>query len=109
MGDLSGVKVGDKLCIRRSHYQPSTIEIVERVTPTGRVITKSGAFERSGYMRGGDSWSRPYAWLATEDDIAGVHRYGLVSTFKQFDWNRLTAEDLKAVDVIVKRYPKERQ
>ena len=104
MNDLSEVTIGTKLFVRVGHYDRGCIEVVERITPTGRIVTRSGTYERSGYKRGGDSWSRGYARIATEDDIAGIYRYGLVGRLRHFDWNKLSADDLKAVDEITKKY-----
>lgn len=84
MSDLSDVKPGDKLFIKSGHYDRGHIEDVERITPTGRVIVKRGTFERSGRLRGGNSWCSTYARPATEDDIAGNYRYGLVSKISNF-------------------------
>ena len=104
MSDLSQVQVGTRLFVTVGHYDRGRIELVERITPTGRIVTKSGTYERSGYRRGGNSWSRGYARVATEDDIAGIYRYGLVERMKSFNWNKLSADDLKAVDEVVAKY-----
>lgn len=106
MDDLSEAVVGTKLYITTSSYGRGYIASVERITPSGRVITKNGiTFERSGRKRGGgDRWQRTRARIATEDDIAGIWRDGLVEKFRGFKWDKLTAEELKAVDEIVARH-----
>lgn len=100
MYDLSGVKVGDKLLIKS--YGSGRIEVAERITPTGRVITKTGTFTPNGRLMGDSStWHRTYAKVATEDDVAGIFRIGLVDKFRRFDWNKLSAEDLKTINKII--------
>jgi hypothetical protein len=106
MHDLSGVKVGDKLCIY-GRLSRDRIAIVDRLTPTGRVITKAGTFSVHGRMYGRlqDSWNQQYARPATEDDIAGIYRAGLVSKIERFrGWDKLSADDLESVAALVVRY-----
>ncbi len=104
MYDLSSAAVGTKLFVKRGRWGGGIIETVERITPAGFIVTKSGMFTRSGVRRGEKGWDRSTATIATEDDIAGVFRYQLVSRFKIFDWEKLSAEDLKAVNGIVTKY-----
>jgi len=65
MGDLSEVTIGDLLFVKGSHYDKGRLEIVERVTPSGRVITKAGQYDPSGRMRGQRGWQSRWARLAT--------------------------------------------
>ena len=98
MNDLTGVKVGDKLCIV-SRFREKCI------TPSGRVITKLGEFNPNGRMRGATGFDSTWACPATEDDIAGVHRYRLVQKLTGFRlWEKLSAEDLKAASEIIAKY-----
>ena len=104
MNDLSDVTVGTELFVTRG-YQQNWIEKVERITPTGRVITKTGTYDRDGYLRGERNyWTQARARIATKDDIAGIYRLGLVSKLKGVDWNKLSADDLKAVSEITSKY-----
>lgn len=104
---LDGVKAGDKLCIY-SRWEVNRIEVVERVTPTGRVVTRLGQFDRTGYLRGRtSSWDLMRARPATEDDIAGIYRAGLMDKIERFrGWGKLSADDLKAVAALVDQYSK---
>lgn len=106
MSDLSSVKIGDKLFVQGVSYVPGYITTVARVTPTGRVITKHGEFNPNGYKRGEKGvLGRHRARPATEDDIAGIYRAGLVSRLERFRlWDKLSADDLKAVAGIVAKY-----
>lgn len=105
MADLHGVKVGDKLYITKGCYGGGFIEAIDRITPSGRVVTRTGTFDQSGYLRGEtSSWYRTKARVATEDDAAGIYRIGLVDKFKSFDWNKCSAEDLKSIAVFVNKY-----
>lgn len=66
---LSGVKVGDKLCVLQ-RMGSKRIVVVERVTPSGRVITPAGEFNPNGTVRGqADPWNRMTARPANKDDI----------------------------------------
>lgn len=105
MESLEGVKAGDKLFIKSNRYDHGHIETVDRVTPTGRVVTKSGTFDQHGYRRGDSGWHICWARRATEDDIAGVNRYSLVCKLKDFKgWEKLSPDDLKAATAIIEKY-----
>lgn len=105
MGNLEDVKTGDKLFVKSGPYDKGCIVMVDRVTPTGRVITKSGEFNSNGSLRGDNGWQQTWARPATEDDIAGIYRYGLVQKLLQFRaWEKLGAEDLRAASEIIARY-----
>ena len=105
MGDLADVKVGDNLFIKTAHSM-GHIVAVDRITPSGRVITKSGEFNPNGRKRGDrGSWSSVWARLATEDDVAGIYRLGLVRKLESFrKWDKLSADDLKAASEIIAKY-----
>lgn len=105
MNDLTGVKVGDKVFVWGG-FDNGHIAVVDRVTPSGRVITKSGEFNPNGLKRGdAQSWYPTQARLANEDDIAGIYRLGLVRQLTEFQhWDKLSADDLKAVSEIVAKY-----
>lgn len=92
---LSGVKAGDTLFVV-SRFSKHLVK-VERVTPTGRVITKNGEYNPNGRLRGAAGWDSPRARLATEDDIAGINRGNLVYKLERFQWGNLDAETLKKV------------
>lgn len=105
MSDLTGVQVGDQLLVTNRSYGKGYIVTAERITPTGRVITKSGEFNPNGRKRGDTGWHSTWARKATEDDIAGIYRYGLVSKLERFRaWDKLSADDLKAASEIIAKY-----
>lgn len=105
MNDLEGVKAGDKLFVNQGTGRTGYISVVKRVTPTGRVIAEHGEFNPNGRKRGDHGWSRAYARLATEGDLAGVYRAGLVSKLSYFrDWEKLSPDDLKTVAAIVDKH-----
>jgi len=103
---LANVKAGDKLFVQRDRYDKGSIITVDRVTPTGRVVTKMGQFDPDGWLRGDSkSWNRTTARIATEDNIAGVNRWNLVRKISEFKgWEKLSPDDLKAVAEIVRRH-----
>lgn len=105
MTDLTNVKVGDKLFVKVGYYDKGQIIAVDRVTPTGRVITKVGQFNPDGRRRGDSGWERASARPATEDDIAGIYRHGLVRALTEFrHWEKMTAADLKAAADLIAKY-----
>jgi len=105
---LDGIRVGDRLCVWHRHGS-NRIETAERITPTGMVVTKSGMFNKDGSLRGDTNWDRTWARPATEDDIAGIYRVGLVQKIERFRlWDKLSADELKAVVGIVDQYRKSR-
>lgn len=106
---LEGVKAGDRLFIKAGNYDTGRIVVANRVTPTGRVITEVGEFDPGGWKRGErNHWSRTRARRATEDDIAGVYRHGLVGKISGFSrWEKLSAEDLKLVAGIIDKFNSE--
>lgn len=100
--DLANVEVGTKLFICGGGDYKGRIEVVVRVTPTGRIVTRTGTFDRNGRLRGEiGSWHRHYARIATDDDIAGVNRWALVNKLKGINWDKLPAEQLKAINEII--------
>lgn len=110
MSDLTDVKVGDKLFVRSGHYSRSMILTADRITPSGRVITTSGEFNRNGRKRGDSGWHTTWARKATEDDIAGIYRNGLVQELSNFRaWDKLSAADLKSASEIIAKYKQPRQ
>lgn len=106
MADLLGLKVGDRLFVKRGHHDKGSIVAVDRITPTGRVITKRGEFNPNGRLRGSGGWLSEWARPATEDDIAGIYRHGLVQKLESVHsyWNKLSAEDLKTATTIIEKY-----
>jgi hypothetical protein len=104
MTELTGIKPGDTLFI--SNRWSKWLDKVDRITPTGRVILKNGTqFNPDGYQRGQTGWDRTSARPATNDDIAGINRSHLVQKLSRFQWDKLGAEDLKAVGEIAAKYP----
>jgi hypothetical protein len=99
---LSDVKVGVKLCVL-SRLSPKRIEMVLKVTPTGRVVTRSGTFNPDGNLRG-DLFNKTRARLATDDDLIEVYRARLVERFRRYDWNKLSSDDLKFINTILNNY-----
>ncbi len=106
MDESLDVKAGDRLFVRGSSpYDKGFIEVVERLTPTGRIITKHHQYDPNGRRRGETGWGRHTARKATEDDIAGIYRVGLVSKIDRFrQWSKLSADDLQAVAAIVAKH-----
>ena len=105
MTDLANVKAGDKLFVKSGHYDKGRIIVADRITPTGRVITKHGEFNPNGRKRGDSGWDSTWARPATEDDIAGIYRHGLVQKLAAFRlWDKLSAEDLKTVSALIAKY-----
>jgi hypothetical protein len=103
--DLNGVKAGDSLFIKTGNYDKGRIVRVDRVTPTGRVIAGGSEFNPNGRKRGSRGWDSTWARLASEDDIAGIYRHGLVRNLEQFrQWEKMSPEDLKAASALVDKY-----
>lgn len=104
MNDLTDVKVGDLLCVKRS-LNSDQLTAVTRITPSGRIITKYGQFNPDGFLRGETGYFRAFATPATEDDIARIRRLNLVAELERFrKWHKLTADDLKSAVAIIERY-----
>lgn len=103
--DLSKATVGTLLRIVRGIHDDTFLERVERVTPSGLVVTKSATFRVDGVQRQhGSVLDRCRARIATEEDIADVRRNRLIRHLRNFAWEKLSAEHLKVVGEIVKRY-----
>lgn len=98
---LENVKAGDVLCVMPTRDR-NYLTTVDRVTPTGRVVTKAGEFNPKGDKRGeSGGWHYTRARVATADDIAGINRASLVDKLRRFPWDKLGADDLKRVGEIV--------
>jgi hypothetical protein len=105
MYDLAGVQAGDKLFVKSRHTETDMITTVDRVTPSGRVITKLGQFNQDGRLRGDHGWTGTRARRAIEDDIAAIRRYNLVRDLNEFSfWHKLSPDDLKAASEIIAKY-----
>ena len=103
MNDLTNAKPGDRLFIW-SRYN-KWLDVVDRVTPTGRVVLKNGTqFKPNGWKLGDKGFDMTQARLATDDDIAGINRGRLVDKLRRLNWEKLSADDLKAVAEIVAKY-----
>lgn len=105
MGDLSEVKIGDRLFVKTGNHGHGRIVPIDRITPSGRVITKCGEFNPNGRLRGSRGWDSTWARKASDDDIAGVFRIGLVHKLEMFRaWEKLSSDDLKTAAAIVDKY-----
>lgn len=103
MDNLENVKVGDLLILRRGFGHYSTrLEKVERITKTGLVVTQTGYFNRSGRLRGEQGYERTTAWPASQDDIEGVNRDLCIRELKNFTWEKLSAQKIKAIMAQIK-------
>lgn len=105
MNDPIQVAPGDKLFVSGGPYDKGHIEVVMRLTKTGRIVTEHHQYDPDGRRRGDTGWHRSRARKATEDDLAGIFRLGLVSKIERFRrWDKLSADDLKAAAEIVSKY-----
>ena len=105
--NLENIKVGDKVIIRGNTAFSTTIAEVTKVNKSTFVAGHYTFKKQSGSQYGGDTWSRVYASLATEEDIAKVtaeaERRRIVYTLRSFDFYKLSDEDLKKIYSIVKK------
>jgi hypothetical protein len=86
MADLSSVRPGDKLYIKSGHYDVGRIGIVDRVTPTGRIISGSNTFEKNGRLRGQEGWTRTWAEVATQTHFDKIEQAFLADKVRGTHW-----------------------
>ena len=102
--DLKEAKVGDTLWISDRWKPLGFLQTVERITPSGRVITKHAEYNPDGRRRGTSGFDVCYARIATPEDIAKVYRAKVLQKVSHFTWDKLGDDDLKSVAEIVARY-----
>lgn len=104
MNDLHNVKVGDKLLVR--YQSGERIEVVTRTTKT-QICTEQHKYSKSnGNQFGQYLWFRPYAKIATDEDIARIEakqkRDMLLNKFSGISPAALTNEQLESIIEIAK-------
>src|SRR5260221_4855887 len=101
MADLSSVKAGDKLYVKRGHYDTGRIVTVDRLTPSGRVIAGTQTFEKDGRLRGGDGWNRTWAEVATQYHADKVEQAALANKMHRLCWETHSLATLRAVQALL--------
>lgn len=100
---LKKAKPGDKLVIRTGYRNRiSRLEMVERVTPSGLVVTGKGRWNPDGYARPRIvSFNEPRARIATEADLLEFNRNKLISDVQnaiaRVDWETISMETMSEV------------
>lgn len=100
MGALSDAKVGDKLLVytRYSTKNEGRIYTVDRVTKTRVVCTYGAAFTVStGALIGNAHFSRAYARLATDAEVAETIRMSELRTLKELVLNETLSANADTV------------
>lgn len=103
MSDLTTAKVGDLLYIPSRYGRGGRLATVERITPSGRVITQHDEFMPNGKKRGTQGWDITFAQIATPEHITTVRRNNLISAIANFKgWEKLTDVELASVANVIK-------
>ena len=101
MTDLSNVKAGDKLYVRGGYSDVGRIVVVDRVTPSGRVTAGRRTFNADGRLRGGDTWTRTRAEVATQEHIDKVTHAMLADKLHRFNWEKASLAVLRQVQMLL--------
>lgn len=100
---LANVKPGDALLISDRFGQQ--IGVVDRITPSGRVIIKKYTFNPDGWLRGNNVWNPRSARPATAEDMARLARRDKITKVRDFrSWEKLTHDELATISEIIGRY-----
>jgi hypothetical protein len=99
---LKHLKPGDEVCVIAAGFAARrSIQVVGRVTPSGRIVLLDGrVFNKDGYERGGHSprfHGRAYMVQLTTPVREGVFREQALSKLKSFDWESMDNAALAAV------------
>jgi hypothetical protein len=103
MNELN-VKAGDKVIFNPSGtYSKPRIEIVEKVTPIGRIKVCGSYFSKSGYQIGGETWYRCSISEATEERIKEITQAEFIRTvmYRLSNLKSLTYEQAVAIGNIL--------
>ncbi len=64
---IKNLKPGDQVTINGKY-----VKLVERVTPSGRIVVGGATYNSDGSMRGGSSWNHSWLVEATPDIIERI-------------------------------------
>lgn len=105
--NLQDIKLGDKVIIRGSSSFGTIIGEVTKVNKTTFVANNYTFKKENGSQYGGDTWSRKYASLATEEEVVKItaenRRQRLATALGRFNFFSLPIEKLQAIAEIIKK------
>jgi len=96
MPDLSNVKTGDKLYVP-GRFEGGSILTVQRITPTGRIVTENGTFMPNGRLVGASGWDVTHGRPATPEDIENVRQSKILHRLKATKWAEVSPETRDAI------------
>lgn len=102
-----GLKVGDKVAIRRRWESGYDIHPVAAITPSGRVRLKMGdsafwEFGTNGWLRGADQWNQTRIEPVTQQVRDANRKAILRARISKTDWSRV---DIAVLEQIVALLP----
>lgn len=97
---LGSLKPGDEVIVSSRHYED--IRLVERITPTGRIVVNVGGmstreFNADGWQRGGDSYGRSHIVEPTQERRDKIEQRTLVERLGRVKWGELPLETLRTI------------
>lgn len=102
---LKNLKAGDEVAIKNGDYYGGTsIQRVDRLTPSGRIVISKRTFEAAGYERGGHSfsWGRAKLLEPTQEVRDKIDAERLAEEFRAKNWREVPVAKLREVAAMLK-------
>ncbi len=100
--------VGQKVILCGSMGYRS-VKTIDRITDGrgGTIYVGKDSFDKSGSLRGGDTWNRTHIEPATEVEIQKIRASIIKKKLKDFDWRTVSDDDAtKIIAYIRSNHPK---
>ena len=101
---IKTLKVGDEVLTEQGGaYGYMAIYVVEKITPTGRIVTSNRTFNPDGWERGdANVWSRMRISPVTQEARDKIRRKEIVDSMGNIKWKNLPLEVLETIDDLLK-------
>ena len=96
------IKVGDELAFRVDYGSGWTIQTVERITPSGRIVTKNYTMDPDLKIRGRTSWGPRRGEPVTDEIRQLIQRRRNRQAVTEIRWQNQSDEVIEQVLALVK-------
>lgn len=93
--DISDLNVGDRCCyITHGIGGRKIVSLkIDRITPSGRIVTGTMTWNPDGSLRGASEYSRTGRLMPVTDEIQGeITKQAQVKRLNEVDWNKIPDE-----------------
>lgn len=94
---LKHLKAGDGVAMFTGFDRDPDVAVIDKVTPSGRIVIRGMTFDQSGWKRGRSSsvWGRTHIKVLTEDLLRLANRKQLLRNIRNVKWENLSNEVLE--------------